>query len=194
MPESPSKDLVKGQNWHEPRELTEDERHALLVYVEAHRGEDDFSFTKAAKEIGVRNSDIKLTRKQHEDFDEEVRNARGYGSEAVMNAMVRLGINGVDEPIVSAGKLVTDPETGKPMTKRVYDSRAAIELFKALTPDGKAALAGKFGIEVNIPEGAVQIQGGVTFEEVAKVLRGAGKLPEIEAPEGTAEIVSEEDG
>lgn len=197
-------DLVpEGRNWHKPRELTDEERAALLVYVEAHRGDDKFSFTKAAQEIGVRNADIKLTRKEHEDFDEEVRNARGYGTEAVMNAMVRLAINGVDEPIVSAGKLVTDPETGKPMVKRVYDSRAAIELFKALTPDGKAMLAGKLGIEISGPDGGpVEVQRGVELGPVAAMLLKAGvdlaalaagvEKAELEAA-GAGEVVEESD-
>lgn len=183
-----------GQNWHKARELTDDEKKKFLAYVEKHRGDPQFSVRHAADAAGVHRRDVRLTRKNQEDFDEDYRNARGYGHETVMDSMVELGIVGVEEIVVSAGKIVMG-EDGKPLRKRVKDPRVAIELFKALTPDGKAALAGKLGIlEINTGGAPlVEVQKGVTFDEVARVLRAAGKMPELEAPEGTAEVVDERD-
>lgn len=175
---------VRGQNWHEPRLLDEEETQAFLAYVEEHRGDPEFSVTSAAKALGLHRADVRLTREQVREFDEDYRNARGYGTEAVMNAMVRLGIVGVDEPIVSAGKILG--------TKRVYDSKAAIELFKALTPDGKAMLASKLGIEISGPDGGpLVVQRGIGWDQVKELLRSVGK--DVEAPEGTAEILSIEE-
>lgn len=187
-------DLEKrGLNWHEPRELTEEEQDRFLEIVEKQRGEGTFSVRLAAQEAGVHRADVKLTREKVEEFDERYRDARGYGVEAVMNSMVKLGIIGVDEPVVSAGKVVSNPD-GTPMMIRKYDSRAAIELFKALTPDGKAALAGRFGIEINANfNHQHEIQGGVTFAEVLSVLQKAGKAQELEAPADTAEVVDVRD-
>lgn len=171
-----------GQNWHEPRELTDDEREAVLAFVREHRG---CSIREAALAAGVHRADVKKTRKESSDFEDDWRNAQGYGSETVMAQMVKLAIDGVDEPVVSAGAIVG--------SKKVYDSRALENLWK-MTPEGRATIAARLGVEISGPEGGpIQIQRGVELDAVLGVLQAARVAGALEAPDGTAEIVAVDD-
>lgn len=178
------------------RDLTDEERQAFVDYVRGHQG---CSVQEACKQVGVRRKDVRALRKADSEFDEDYRVARGYGTEQILGGMVKLGIEGVEEPLVSAGKLVRGDD-GEIITVRRYDSRALIAMFNGMTPDGKALAAGKLGIEISGPDGGpIKVQAGVPLADVARVLLEAGvdlsalagrpALGEIEG-----EIVGEEDG
>lgn len=173
-------------------ELTDEQRGAFIEYVREHR---ECSIREAAEAVGVRRADVKALKKSSPEFEEDYRDARGYSNEQIVNAMVKQAIDGIEEPIVSAGKVVTD-EKGRPLVKRVYSDRLLQVMFSSMTPEGKAMVANKLGIEISGPDGGpIELQRGIGWDEVAKVLAAAGKeIPAIdEAPEGTAEIVGVED-
>lgn len=173
-----------------PNELSEEQRAAFLAYVKDH---PDCSVREACEEVGVRRKDVRALKRSSAEFEEDYRTARGYGQEQIMNSVVKLAIKGVEEPLVSAGKLVRD-ENGDVVTVRKYSDRLLQVLVHGFTPEGKAMMANKLGIEISGPDGGpIEVQRGISFEEVAKVLAAAGKNLELEAPEGTAEVVSEED-
>lgn len=184
----------------EPRDLTVGDRDAFVAYVAAHKG---CPTQEACRAVGVKRKDVKALRRADEGFDEDYRVARGYGTEQILGGMVRLGLEGVEEPVVSAGKIVVYPEghpqAGQFVTKRVYDSRALIAMFNGMTPEGKAMLAGKLGIEISGPDGGpIKIQGGVPLADMARVLVAAGvdlvalaAGPVVDEIEG--EVVAEED-
>ena len=172
------------------RELTDEEKDAVLDYIREHK---DCSYHEACDAVGIRRKDFRAARKASIDFDDDVRDAKGYGNEQMVNTFRKLAIEGVEEPVVSAGKIVRDDD-GNILYKRVYSDRLLARGLELYTPEGKAALANKLGIEISGPDGGpIPIQRGVTFDEVAKVLQAAGKLRELEAPEGTVEIVDERD-
>lgn len=171
-------------------ELTDAEKEAVLEYIREHK---DCSFREACQAVGIERRDFRRLRKQSVEFDDDVREAKGYGNESMVNTFRKLAIEGVEEPIVSAGKVVRDDD-GNIMYKRVYSDRLLARGLELYTPEGKAALANKLGIEISGPDGGpIEIQRGVTMNEVLRVLQAAGKTPELEAPEGTAEIVDERD-
>ena len=177
----------------------------VLGYIREH---PDCSNREACKAVGLRREDFFLTRESEKKYDDDYREARGYGDEQLVNTFRKLAVEGVERPIVSAGKLVRDDQ-GNILYERVYSDRLVELGLKMHTAAGKALVANKRGIEIT---GGVthqhEIQAGVSFAEVAKVLRAAGKLEledggstshvlgdgtSPEAPEGTAEIVAEED-
>lgn len=151
----------------EVRELTGEQRAAVIDYVRSHKG---CSVKEACDASGVRRFDFRALRKSDQEFADDYADARGYGKEQILGGMVRLGIEGVEEYVVSAGKIVQD-EAGKPLTVRRYDSRALIALFNGMTDEGKAMVAGRLGIDVNVSGvNAGPVQAGVSMAEVAKVL------------------------
>lgn len=172
------------------RDLTAEERQAFVDYVRGHKG---CSVWEACKQVGVRRKDVRALRKADSEFDEDYRVARGYGVEQILGGMVKLGIEGVEEPLVSAGKLVKDDD-GNVVTVRRYDSRALIQLFNGMTPDGKALAAGKIGIEISGPDGGpIPVQQGVSLADVLSFMRL--HVPQEQLEEAAAgELVAEEDG
>lgn len=177
------------------RLLTAEERVAVLDYIREHK---DCSVRQACEAVGALRKHFRATRKAEPEFDDDYREARGYSNEQMVGTFRKLAIEGVEEPIVSAGKLVYYPEghekAGQIVTKRVYSDRLLARGLELYTPEGKAALANKLGIEISGPDGGpIEIQRGVTMNEVLKVLQAAGKAKELEAPEGTAEVVDERD-
>ena len=183
---------MRGQNWSkEPLELTPERYQEVLDYI---RENPDCSTREACDHVGVTRKDVRAYRKDHQDADDDYREARGYSNEQMVNTFVKLAIEGVEEPLVSAGKLVRD-DNGEIVTVRKYSDRLLARGLELYTPEGKAALANKLGIEISGPDGGpIPIQSGVSFAEVAKVLQAAGKLPaELEAPEGTGEVLDERD-
>ena len=171
-------------------ELTDEERKAFLAYVTEHK---DCSVREACDAVGLQRKDVRALRKASSEFDDDYREARGYSNEQMVNTFRKLAIEGVEKPIVSAGKVVRDDD-GNILYERVYSDRLLSRGLELYTPEGKAALANKLGIEISGPDGGpIEIQRGVSFDEVAKVLRAAGKMPELEAPDGTAEVIGETD-
>lgn len=172
---------------HDP---TDEEWDTLCEYIREH---PDCSTREACEAVGLQRKDVRRARKESVERDDDYRNARGYSDEQLVNTFRKLAVEGVLKPLVSAGKLVRDDD-GEIVYERVYSDRLVELGLKMHTPEGKALVANKLGIEIS---GTVdhkhEIQQGVSFAEVAQVLQAAGKLPALEAPEGTAEIISEED-
>lgn len=146
------------------RGLTAEEREKFLEYVAAHRDESNKA---ACVAVGVRRKDVRVLLKSDTEFLEDYRTARGYGAEQIFGQMVKLAIEGVEEPIASGGAIVG--------TKRVYSDRLLQTMFNGLTEEGKAMLAGKLGLEISGPDGGpIKVQAGVSLDAVALELRKVG--------------------
>jgi hypothetical protein len=110
--------------------------------------------------VGIRRRDVRALMQADKEFLEDYRTARGYGAEQIFGQMVKLAIEGVEEPIASGGAIVG--------TKRVYSDRLLQTMFNGLTEEGKAMLAGKLGIDVNGSfDVNVKVQAGVDLGQVA---------------------------
>jgi hypothetical protein len=146
------------------RSLTLEERDAFLDRVRDHRDESNKA---ACMAVGIRRRDVRALMQADKEFLEDYRTARGYGAEQIFGQMVKLAIEGVEEPIASGGAIVG--------TKRVYSDRLLQTMFNGLTEEGKAMLAGKLGIDVNGSfDVNVKVQAGVDLGQVADALREAG--------------------
>lgn len=170
--------------------LSAEQRSAVLGFIAANPG---CATKDAAAAAGVRRHQVKDLRRKDPEFDEDYKQARGYATEEqIHQATVKLAIEGVEEPLVSAGKLVKDDD-GNVVTVRKYSERLLQTLFNSMTPEGKATLGNKIGLTIDAGDGGVTVQTGVSFEEIAQVLRAAGKeVPALEEPPA-GEIVAETD-
>lgn len=178
---------VAGADAEDVRELTGEERERFLEYVAEHRDESNKA---ACVAVGIRRKDVRALMQADKDFLEDYRTARGYGAEQIFGQMVKLAIEGVEEPIASGGQIVG--------SKRVYSDRLLQTMFNGLTDEGKAMLAGKLGIEITGADGGpIKVQAGVDLGQVADALReagvdlsqlGRGAAAELEAADA-AEIV-----
>ena len=185
---------VEGADEDEVRSLTDDEREQFLEYVAAHT---ECSVREACEHAGIRRKDVRSLLKRDQEFLEDYRTARGYGAHQIFGQMVKLAIEGVEEPIASGGAIVGH--------KRVFSERLLQTMFNGLTDEGKAMAAGKLGLEITGADGGpIKIQPGVSLGAVAEVLAAAGvdlaSLAEgartraaLEAGEPAAEIVGETD-
>jgi hypothetical protein len=168
--------LIK-QNEHV--DLTAAARRQFLDYIEQH---PTCSVAEACRETRLRRQDVRVLLDSDTEFREDYRTARGYGQEQIIGQMVKLAIEGVDEPIASGGAIVG--------TKRVYSERLLQTMFNGLTPEGKAMLAGKLGIEISGPDGGpIEVQQGVSLESVFAFMQKhvAGELEDTVAGELVAE-------
>lgn len=176
----------------EELELTKGQRDAFFAYITADPG---CSVKDACLAAGVKRRDVRRLRREDAEFDEDYRTARGYGPQRVMGAMVKLGIEGVKKPLVSAGKLVRD-EDGEVVYETVYSDRILENLYKTGTPEGQPLLPGKATLEIN---GDVHhhVQRGVPLADVAQVLLDAGvdlqALADGKEVADAAEIVAVDD-
>jgi hypothetical protein len=141
-------------------DVNPEERKAFLEYVAAHR---DCSVRDACAVAGVRRRDMRALIRGDAEFAEDYATARGRGVEQIHAQMVKLAIEGVDEPLVSMGEIVG--------TKKVYSERLLQTMFNALTPEGRATLGNKIGLEINTGGGDVKLQEGVALEDVAAFMR-----------------------
>lgn len=158
---------VEVEGADDVRSLTGEERDGFLDWVRAHRDDPEFSVNKACKAVGVRRRDVRALRERDPEFDEDYCTARGYGAEQIIGQMVKLAIEGVDEPIASGGEIVG--------TKRVYSERLLQTMFNGLTPEGKSMLAGKLGLEISGPGGGpIKVQKGVSLDDVARAFAESG--------------------
>ena len=155
-----------------------------------------YSVTKAALLAGVHRSSFYRLRQADEEFAEQWADAFESGNDTVRDEIRRRAVEGWDEPVVSAGKVVT--------TIRRYSDRL-LELEAKRRdpayrdrPDVAIAIAGAGGMDA-IPG---PVQRGVSMVEVAKLLLKVGAikatdvtsaLAELEAGESTGEIVDVED-
>lgn len=172
----------KGTRHRHPA-INEEAREILLARIaEGHTLKD----ATAAAGISNRRRVLEL-RDSDLVFNELYEDAWQAGNDALIEEARRRAVEGWDEPIASAGKIVGQ--------KRVYDSRLLERLLAARMPAFRnqpqttlTVNAGADGLNVKA------VQRGVTWEEVAAVLQRAGKLPTLdEAPADTAEIIDTHD-
>lgn len=173
-------------------DLTEEDKQAFLAEVEAHK-DDSVALICKRLDRGFARKHIRQLRASDPDFDNDYRNARGYGNEQVTNTFRKLAVEGVEEPIVSAGKLVRD-DNGNILYKRVWSDRLVELAMKSYIEEVRAMeMARKGGVEINFGKGSVEIQSGVSTDDVLKLLQEVKGVRELEAPEGTGEVVDERD-
>lgn len=164
-------------------EINPRERKLFLEYVESHK---TCSVRDACAAAGVRRRDMRALIRGDSEFAEDYATARGRGVEQIHAQMVKLAIEGVDEPLVSMGQIVG--------TKKVYSERLLQTMFNALTPEGRATLGNKLGIEINTGGGDVTLQEGVSLAETAAFMREhVPGFKDLLEGEPAGEIVAETD-
>jgi len=171
-------------------DLTPEDQEAFLEYIRTHQGDSIANACEALK-LGFHRKDVRRLLREDPDFDNAYRNARGYGNEQVVNTYRRVAVDGQLEPVVSAGKLVRDDE-GKIMYKRVFSDRLVELAVRAYLEERKAMDARRQGIDVDVKV-SHQLQSGVTTDDLLKMLQRVKERPELEAPEGTGEVVDVSD-
>jgi hypothetical protein len=76
----------------------------------------------------------------------------------------------------------------------VYSERLLQTMFNALTPEGRATLGNKLGIEINTGGGDVKLQEGVSLADVGRVhARARARVQAQLEGEPAGEIVAETD-
>lgn len=118
-------------------------------------------------------------------FAEAYEQAWEDGTDVMRGEARRRAVDGVDEAIVSAGKILG--------SQKVYSDRLLERLLASRDPNWRNNPP---SVHIGIgPDSRATVQTGVTFEDVAQVLLKAGKLNErygvpdaLEAPADTAEI------
>jgi len=84
----------------------------------------------SAKKSGISRSDVYAERKQNEDFAAAWREAEHEAKEALISEARRRATEGYEEPIVYAGKVVVDPQTGDVIVKKKYSDSLMMFLIK----------------------------------------------------------------
>ena len=184
----------KGTRHRHPA-ISEESRAILLERIaEGHTLKD----AVAAAGISNRRRVLEL-READPEFAAAYEDAWSNGNDALVEEARRRAVEGWDEPIASAGKIVG--------TKRMYDSRLLERLLAARIPAFRnqptttlTVNAGADGMSVKA------VQHGVTTEEVVALMLESGALtedkihrlglqrsPEAEVPADTAEVVDEVD-
>lgn len=173
----------KGTRHRQPA-VTDEAREVFLASLRK-----GYTVTHSAEDCGVSHS-----RRLYElrDADPEFRlawdEAWQAGNDALIEEARRRAVEGWDEPIASAGKIVG--------SKRVYDSRLLERLLAARMPAFRNQPQTTLNVSTGAEGARVTLQQhGVTMEAVAEVLAKAGALKQfgIEAPTDLAEIVAESD-
>jgi len=164
--------------------INEDSRKILLERIsEGHTLKD----AVAAAGVSHRRRVLEL-RDADAEFAAAYEEAWANGNDALIEEARRRAMDGWDEPVVSAGKLVT--------TVRKYDSRLLERLLAARIPAFRNQPQTTLNVSTGVDGTNVTVrQIGVSFDDVAAVLAKAGALKRfgveaLEAPEGTAEVVS----
>ena len=176
-------------------DLTPEDQEAFLEYIRTHQGDSIANACETLK-LGFHRKDVRRLIREDPDFDNAYRNARGYGNEQVVNTYRLLAVEGVEKPLVSAGKLVTYPpgheREGEIVYVKEYSDRLVELGFKAYLEEGKAMDARRQGIDVDVKV-SHQLQSGVTTDDLLKMLQRVKEQPALEAPEGTGEVVDVSD-
>lgn len=91
--------------------------------------------SRAAKLCGVNRENHSIWLREDETYRRRVDAAIEEANDEIEAEIVRRGQHGYDEPIVYKGKISVDPQTGKPLCVRRYDTTLLIFLAKARMPD-----------------------------------------------------------
>jgi hypothetical protein len=107
------------------------------------------TFTAAAEACGVSREAIYKRRRKDPTFAASIEAALSTGNQAIDDEIWRRAIDGVDEPIVSAGKIIG--------TKRVYSDSLLIRLAESRMPEkyrhrSETQLTGKDGGPVAVQD------------------------------------------
>jgi hypothetical protein len=164
-------------------------KRARAVFLE--RLAAGFSVTHAADGAGVYRRRFYELREVDEEFARAWADAYESGTDALRDEARRRAVEGVSEPLVSAGKIVGH--------KVVYSDRL-LELELKRRDPAYRERAGGVNVAVGVGDFRPKPQQGVSLAGVAKVLLDAGvdlaglaAAHELEAPADAAEVVAVED-
>lgn len=90
--------------------------------------------SEAARRIGMRRQSVYEAKERDPEFSAAWDDAVQTACDALVAEAWRRGVEGVDELIISMGKVVQD-KRGKPMKKRSYSDHLLISLLKAHRPE-----------------------------------------------------------
>ena len=89
----------------------------------------------SAAAVGLSRNTIYILRREDEEFADAFADAIEQATDALEAEARRRALDGVEEPVVSAGRLVVDPQTDKPLMVRRYSDTLMVTLLKAHRPD-----------------------------------------------------------
>lgn len=110
--------------------------------------------TVAAHHAGYARRCIYEWRQIDEEFARRFAEACEVSADLLEGEARRRGVEGVEEFVVSAGRVVENPETGLPLMKRIYSDALLSMLLKARKPElfgdrSKVELSGQLGVDIN---------------------------------------------
>lgn len=91
--------------------------------------------SRAAELCGIPKDNHYRWLREDETYRPRVESAIEEANDAIETEIIRRGQHGYDEPIVYQGKISINPETGKPLCVRKYDTTLLIFLAKAKMPE-----------------------------------------------------------
>jgi hypothetical protein len=109
--------------------LTRDRRERFLELLA-----DTGNVSRSARLIGTTPKSVYLLRRRDDAFRAAWEEAEDIAADRLEEEARRRAIEGDEEPVVSGGQLVLDPD-GAPVTVRRYSERLLITLLKARRPE-----------------------------------------------------------
>lgn len=134
----PSHDNVTSLTRIEPlrpgQSFTEDERAIVkAIFLEAFS--EQANVTRACATAGISRETAYRWLREDEDFAAAWSVAEQHANDVLRGEAFRRAVTGVDEPIVSMGKLVRDESTGEMITVRKYSDNLLLTLMRARMPE-----------------------------------------------------------
>lgn len=170
-----------------PDPLTGTQRVAFLAYIREH---PDCSVREAADHVGAKRKQVRHLKATDEQFAEDYRDARGYGSDTIRAELKRRAMEGIVEPVFGAlpGEKAGSGIVGE---RRVYSDRLLGMMAKAYLPEYRDRVehTGADGgpLEVNSPDVAAALERfTATVSRLAERAQSGGAVRD---PDGeTAEL------
>lgn len=125
------------------------------------------SLRGAAHHVGVHHSTVQKWMKNDSAFEKKALDALASGVGRLESAVFSRAIDGVEEPVVMFGKVVTD-EDGRAVTARKYSDALAIKLLQA---HGGPAYRDKSSVDLRV----TMDPDDLTDEQLAAIATGGGK-------------------
>lgn len=175
----PAKNPGGNGTRHQLPAISDKQREILLASLA-----NGLTLKDAVEAAGISNR-RRVLELRHADpaFAEAYDQAWEDGTDVMRAEARRRAVDGVEEAIVSAGKILG--------SQKVYSDRLLERMLASRDPNWRNNPP---SVHIGIgPDTRATVQTGVSFEDVLEVLRRAGKVSELEAPADAAEIVSEED-
>lgn len=110
-------------------ELSEEQLARFITHLSA-----SANVTASARAIGAARRTLYNWREKDETFAAAWAEALERGLDALEDECMRRAMEGVRKPVVSMGKIVMDPDTGKPLIEHAYSDGLAMFILKARRP------------------------------------------------------------